>query len=176
MIRRLVTHAVFVAVAASAIHWATISLAPDFIMWRVMNVIGSVQKKAINFADRPTAAARTVVRPSPDLLYSTCLFDVSRQALKITTAAPVDTYWSVALYASNTDNFFVLNDRQANGKSATIYLVGKGQTVTPAEPGAIVVSSPTSQGLVLFRTLINDDARLGEIDQQRRQANCETVR
>jgi uncharacterized membrane protein len=38
-----------------------------------------------------------------------------------------------------------------------------------------VVSAPTSRGIVLFRTLINDDARLAEIDQQRREAGCTVI-
>jgi hypothetical protein len=37
------------------------------------------------------------------------------------------------------------------------------------------VSAPTTTALVLFRTLISDDARLAEIDQQRRVAKCENV-
>jgi uncharacterized membrane protein len=38
-----------------------------------------------------------------------------------------------------------------------------------------VISAPSTKGLVLFRTLINDDARLAEIDAQRREARCEVI-
>ena len=121
------------------------------------------------------SGSRGVVRPSPDLLYSTCVFDVSKIPLKIVTAAPTDTYWSVAFYADNTDNFYVLNDHQANGHPATIMLIGQGQSLPPQPQGTIVVSAPSLTGLVLFRTLINDDARLTEIDQQRRLAKCDPM-
>jgi uncharacterized membrane protein len=95
--------------------------------------------------------------------------------VKVTTAAPQNTYWSVAFYAANTDNFFVLNDRQANGQAATIVLVGQGQTIPSQPAGTIVVSAPTSKGIILFRTLINDEARLTELDQQRRAARCDPM-
>jgi uncharacterized membrane protein len=115
------------------------------------------------------------VKPSPDLLYSQCVYDVSRRPLKITTAAPTDTYWSVALYAANTDNFFVLNDTQAKGQPATIVLMGQGQSVPPQPEGTRFVTASTPRGIVLFRTLINDDAREAELDQQRRAAKCEPM-
>ena len=167
---------VFTLVLAAVIHYITIASAPSIIMSRVLTVIEKTSKNSINFSERPSAASRAIVRPSPDLLYSTCLYDVSRAPMKIVTGAPTDTYWSVAFYADNTDNFFVLNDKQANQKPATIILIGQGQTLPPQEAGVIVVSAPTSKGLVLFRTLINSDARLAEIDQQRRGATCDTVR
>ena len=129
----------------------------------------------ILFRDRVTSDSRQVVRPSPDLLYSICTFDVTRYPLKITTGAPTDTYWSVSFFAENTDNFHVLNDGQAQGKSATILLIGQGQKIPPQAETVTVVSAPTTTGLVLFRTLISDDARLAEIDQQRRVAKCENV-
>lgn len=172
---RLLLWIIFTAVVAAGIHWVSVAYAPSIIMSRVLTVIERNSKDGIAFGDRPTAESRQVVRPSPDLLYSTCVFDVSRSPLKITTATPTDTYWSVALYADNTDNFFVLNDTQAQGQPATILLIGQGQTVPNQQPGVIVVSAPTTRGLVLFRTLIIDEARLAEIDQQRRQSRCETI-
>lgn len=175
MILRWAKWGLFTLALATAIHWAVIAYAPTLIMWRVMGVIGGRGANMIAHTERATAAARTIVKPSPDLLYSRCLYDVSRTPMKVVTAAVPNTYWSVAFYAANTDNFFVLNDRQANGKPATIVLVGKGQTVPPQPEGTIVVSAPTPRGLVLFRTLINDDARLAEIDQERRAAKCESM-
>ena len=34
------------------------------------------------------------------------------------------SYWSIALYAANSDNFFVVNDRQAGGRPVDLVLVG----------------------------------------------------
>ena len=165
----------FTLILAAVIHWTTVAYAPTLIMSRVMSAIGAKGTNQISHGERATAASRRIVKPSPDLLYSQCVFDVSRRPLKITTAAPTDTYWSVALYASNTDNFFVLNDTQAKGQPTTIILMGSAQTVPPQPEGTLVVTTPTDRGIVLFRTLINDDAREAELDQQRRAAKCEPM-
>lgn len=161
---------------AALVHWAAITCAPELIMDRVLAARAEQGAHTIAHAERSTASSRRIVRPSPDLLYSTCLFDVSKLPLKVMTAAPADTYWSVAFYAANTDNFFVLNDTQTKGNPATIVIAGRGQTVAPQGPGVIVVSAPSDKGLVLFRTLINNDTRLAELDQQRRAAKCEAMR
>jgi uncharacterized membrane protein len=173
---RWIGWSVFTLALAAAIHVAAIAYAPTFIMSRAMTAMGGKGANTIAHVDRATAASRTIVKPSPDLLYSHCVFDLSTQPLKITTAAPVDTYWSVALYAGNTDNFYVLNDTEANGQPAMIVLVGQGQTVPPQPEGTIIVAAPSQRGIVLFRTLINDDAREPELDRMRRAASCEPLR
>ncbi len=165
----------FTLVLAAIVHWAAVAYAPTLIMSRVMSAIGAKGTNQITHNERATAAARRIVKPSPDLLYSLCVFDVSRRPLKITTAAPTDTYWSVAIYAANTDNFFVLNDTQTKGLPASIVLMGQGQTVPPQPEGTRIVTASTSRGIVLFRTLVNDDAREAELDQQRRAAKCEPM-
>ncbi len=173
MISKWLSSVVIVLAGGAVVHWAAIAYAPDLIMARVLSVRAQQGVGTIAHGERSTAASRQIVRPSPDLLYSTCIFDVSQRPLKVTTAAPSDTYWSVAFYAANTDNFFVLNDRQAQEKPATIVIVGRGQTLLPQGENVIVVSAPTDRGLVLFRTLINDDTREADLDQQRRAAKCE---
>jgi len=165
----------FTLVLAGVIHWAVVAYAPEVIMSRAMSVVGARGTNVITHGERATAASRRIVKPSPDLLYSQCVFDVSRRPLKITTAAPAGTYWSVALYAANTDNFFVLNDTEAKGQPATIVLMGPGQTVPPQPEGTRVVTAPTARGIVLFRTLIDDDTREADLDQQRRAAKCELM-
>lgn len=165
----------FVAALAAATHFAVIAYAPQVIMWRAMTLMGSKGANVVVHADRATAASRTIVKPSPDLLYSQCIYDVTRAPLKVTTAAPTNTYWSVAFYASNTDNFFVLNDGATGGNPATIVLLGKGQTLPTQPDGVLIVSPPTSRGIVLFRTLINDDAREPDLDRERRAAKCEPM-
>jgi uncharacterized membrane protein len=165
----------FTAAVAAAVHWAVVRETPNFIMSRVMSGMGARGSNAITHVDRATAASRAVVKPSPDLLYSHCVFDLSHAPLKVTTAAPEDTYWSVAFYASNTDNFYALNDRQAGGQPATLVLLGQGQSAPPQAEGTIIVSAPTQRGIVLFRTLINDDTREPELDRLRRAAKCEPM-
>jgi len=54
-------------------------------------------------------------------------------------------------------------------------LVGQGQVLEPRQEGTLVVSAPTTKGLVLFRTLIDNDAREPELDRLRRDAKCEPL-
>ena len=172
---RLLKWLVFVVVLAAGVHWAAVAYAPNVIMWRVSALMATKGANTIVHGERATAASRVVVKPSPDLLYSHCIYDVSRRPLRITTAAPTATYWSVALYGGNTDNFFVLNDTAAKGQPTTIILMGPGQVIPPQPAGTFVVSAPSMKGLVLFRTLINDDARESEIDRERRAAKCQPL-
>lgn len=175
MILRWIGWLAFTVALSAAVHWAAVRYAPDLIMSRVISGMAARGTNAITHGERATSASRTVVKPSPDLLYSFCAFDLSRTPLKVTTAAPEGTYWSVAFYASNTDNFYALNDTEARGMPATIVLLGQGQSVPPQAEGTIIVSAPTERGIVLFRTLINDDAREPELDRLRRAAKCEPM-
>jgi uncharacterized membrane protein len=172
---RWIRWTLFTLVLAGIIHWLVVAEAPSFIMWRAMAKVAQGRMNAIAHGERATEASRAIVKPSPDLLYSTCPFDVSRRPLKIVTGAPSDTYWSVALYADNTDNFFVFNDAQAKGQPATIIVLGPGQSAPADTAGTITVNSPSTRGLVLFRTLVNDENRAAEIDQARRAATCQPL-
>jgi uncharacterized membrane protein len=104
---------------------------------------------------RPTDRSRGVVMPSPDLLYTACSFDLGAGPLRVSAPIPA-TYWSVALFADNTDNFFVLDDRAAGTPSVDILLIGPGEHVEAAA-GERLVRAPSRRGIVLFRTLISRD-------------------
>ena len=172
---RWIRWAAFTLILAGIIHWVAVSEAPSIIMWRAMGRLAQGRVNSISHGERATDQSRTIVKPSPDLLYSTCAFDVGKRPLKIVTGAASNTYWSVALYADNTDNFFVLNDTAAKGQPATIILLGPGQSAPIDTAGTITVNAPSAKGLVLFRTLVNDDKREAEIDQARREATCQPL-
>jgi uncharacterized membrane protein len=120
-----------------------------------------------------TSASRSVVRPSPDLLYSAASFDVSKAPLKISAQIP-DTYWSLSFYAANTDNFFVTNDRDLDSEKAEFLLVSPNAPV-PESGHAKVVVAPTERGAVLIRLLITDESRVKELVRLQRLAVCEPV-
>lgn len=117
---------------------------------------------------------RRVVLPSPDLLYATCAFDVRQQALRIQADPKLAGYWSIALYAANSDNFFVLNDRQAAGAPVDIVLVAPGAAIPPALPdGARVVTATSGRGLLLMRVLVGNYAAEREaVEAARRTLRC----
>jgi uncharacterized membrane protein len=163
---------VFTVAIAAVVHVGLMIATPRFIMGRAMTRIaqgGGVN--TIAHARRPTAASRGIVRPSPDLLYSTCVFDLDAAggALRVHASGMPDTYWSVSAFDDDTNNFFVENDRQARG-AVDFIITAPGHFVDTTLP---VVTAPSMRGLVLFRTLINDETRLAEIDRGRRGAACE---
>ena len=69
----------------------------------------------------PTHKSRQIVMPSPDLVYSSCVYDLAAGDLVIAGELPPEGhYWSLSLYAHNTDNYFVLNDRELPERSFSI--------------------------------------------------------
>ena len=154
--------------------WAT----PRLIMNRVMNGPAAQAMNMRNqaaFLPETDAAVRRVVMPSPDLLYSVCVFDVSAGPVRVRANPGLPSYWSIALYAANSDNFFVLNDRQAGASPVDLWLVSEGPSPRgPAvPPGARVVVSPSSQGFLLLRVLISDyQSEKAVLEPARRTLQC----
>ncbi|MCW5888965.1 MAG: DUF1254 domain-containing protein [bacterium] len=159
-------------VGAAVVHTLTIRLLPWAIMRYTMRIMAHAggPNHAVH-PPRVDATARAVVRPSPDLLYSACTFDVSGGPVHVTAEVPRDTYWSISMFAADTDNFFVLSDRQANGDRVDVVVAAPGAAVT-LPPGAVRVDVPTTRGVILERTLVIDEARLPELDAVRRRFTC----
>ena len=109
--------------------------------------------------------------PSPDLLYSKCLYDVSAGPVRIQTPVP-DSYWSMSVYAANTDLVAVVNDREVQGHRLDAVFALEGQA-TPE--GVRVIQVPTARGVALFRTLVSDPAQEAPLDALRRQGSCGPV-
>lgn len=159
---------------AALVHGASVLVVPQLIMMRVMGNISKVAGiNAMTHGKRPTSAARAIVRPSPDLLYSTCVFDldVAGGALRVHASGMPDTYWSVSLFDAETNNFYVLNDRHAKDGAVDFLVIAPGAYIDGTKLPVVV--APTTRGLVLFRTLINDEMRFAQIDAARRHAACE---
>lgn len=163
---------------ALLMHLAVVWAVPRLVMYRVMNGPLAQAMQMHNhaaFAPAVDAASRGVVMPSPDMLYSLCAFDVSNGPVRVTAHPGLATYWSIALYAANSDNFFVVNDRQAGTQAVDLWLVSAGtNTLAPAVPaGSKVVVSPSRTGLLLMRVLTgNYDAEKTVLEPARRTLTC----
>jgi uncharacterized membrane protein len=154
---------------AVLVHLLAVWAAPDIIMRVAGNKIGAGIGGVLH-APPITAQSRTIVLPSPDMLYSVCLFDLSTGPMHITANPKLSSYWSIALYAANSDNFFVLNDQQARGKPVDLQLVSS-QSAAAASPGAVV--APTDSGLLLMRVLTGDyEAEKAVLEPARRSLQC----
>jgi uncharacterized membrane protein len=162
-------------VVAAAVHVASVFALPHLIMARTMAGIaraaGGVNR--IGHGQRPTAASRGVVRPSPDLLYSTCVYDLdaAHGALHVHAGGMPATYWSVSAFDADTDNFYVINDRKARGGGVDFLIIAPGAFIDGTKLPVVV--APTRKGIVLFRTLIDDEAHVADIDRARHGAACE---
>ena len=164
---------------AILVHLAAVWAAPRLIMQVLMNGPMAKSMNMHNQAAYPpavTAASRTVVMPSPDMLYSVCAFDLRNGPVRVTADPKLPSYWSIALYAANSDNFFVVNDRQAAGKPVDLWLVSDTTYASaPLRPpqGSTVVVSPSNTGFLLMRVLTgNYDAEKDQLEPARRTLQC----
>lgn len=163
---------------ASLVHVLAIWAAPYLIMQILMNGPTARTMNMQNQAAFPppvTAAARSVVMPSPDLLYSVCAYDTTNGPVHITANPRLPSYWSIALYAANSDNYFVVNDRKAQGQPISLWLVSEGANphVQPVPKGAQVVVSPSRRGFLLMRVLTGDYAtEQSVVEPARRTLRC----
>jgi len=121
----------------------------------------------------PTEKSRDVVKPSPDLLYALCIFDISAGPVRI-SALPSPGYWSIALYARNSDNFFHLNDLEVKGDRVELILSAAGQNaeLKARYPDAIVVHPASTVGLMLTRSLVLDPDNIKTVIEARSSTHC----
>ena len=176
--QRLWFYRVLTLVATAVlVHLFAIWALPRGIMWVLMHGPMATHLNMHNQAAFPppvTAQSRSVVLPSPDLLYSVCVFDVSLGPVRVMANPALPSYWSVALYAANSDNFFVVNDRQTDGKPVDLLLVSGHQTSsTVASPDSRVIVTPSDTGFLLMRVLTgNYDAEKAIVEPARRTLTC----
>ncbi len=111
----------------------------------------------------PDESSRTVVRPSPDLLYGSCIYNLDTGPLLIEAQVP-HRYWSMQFYQMNTDNFAGItnqrDERHRIGKLVKVTLIGPQDD--PANYQGTVFQSPTVRGMVLLRA-----SAIGDISGQR---------
>jgi uncharacterized membrane protein len=136
---------------AIATHFAIVFAMPRVLMNTAFDRV-SAHAAHINQwieAPRVTAASRTIVRPSPDLHYDACAYDLSHGPVVMRVAA-WPNYWSLSLFAENSDNFYVIDDREAHdGAEVTLIRAGHEHP----KDAARVVESPTERGIALVRRL-----------------------
>ncbi len=123
------------------------------------------------FAHSPlaTSASRAVVRPSPDLAYSSCVVDLSGGPVRVAVPALPARYWSLSVFDARTDVAFVANNVERRGAPIAIVLAKAGQA-TP--PGSTVVTLEGNRAIALVRALVEDRAAFPALDRARRGAVC----
>ena len=160
------------ALVALLAHLAATWYAPRYIMQRTMDAVAASDGANV-FINRPVGDAECprVVRPSPDLMYSLCVLDLAAGPVRI--RAPASTpYTSVSVFAANSDNVFVQNDRALADAAAGFDVVGGARRTKRSgrrDHGATAFRART----VPVRRGITDAQQAQELDELRRQALCE---
>jgi uncharacterized membrane protein len=156
---------------AAGIHYATILIYPRALMAYVEHkLLKKGKKNEVGHGSRPTPEDRDVVAPCPDLIYSVCVFDVSETPLRI-TAPLTGSYMSLSFYADNSDNFFVMNDREVEGGKFDVILAGPAADDISME-GVRAVRAPSATGILLFRYFAGQGSNAEEIVSRQKQIEC----
>ena len=160
--------------AAAALAWqATLVATPRLIMAVAVKRLAEAGGLNRMFhAPLPAAGRRTIVRPSPDLAYSSCPFDLAAGPLLVETAPVPAPYWSLSVFDRRTDVVFVRNRRDTGGAPVRIVLARPWQEV-PA--GIEAVRLKGDRGIALVRILVPDRSRFAPLDRARRAGSCRTV-
>ena len=174
--QRALTWMAATAVLSVAIHYATIHWYPTLYMSSCLRqLVARVGMHQFVHASPPTWDNReTTCLPSPDLIYSAAAFDLSAGPLRVTVPV-AGPYTSVSLYAANTDNFFVTNDRHVPRDKFDFILVGPA-TPDPGAAGIPVIRAPSTTGGILVRFFVGDRDDLNTIESVRRQMGCSVLK
>jgi uncharacterized membrane protein len=177
--RWLVPGAAAVAIGVSA-YVATL-IATPFVLMRIAEARVGAQAGVNHFAFGPmtTAQNQTIIRPSPDLSYSICVFQIPEEGYVLIEVAPVPGhYWSVSVFDARTDAAAVRTDRDTGGKAAKLVIHRRptsGQAhlgYDTAPEGYEPVPVDYDRGIVLIRILLNDKSEFAVIDAVRRKSSC----
>lgn len=170
---RIMISAAAFAAAALVGYFGAQALIPRVIMGAATKGVAARGSfNAMAYGKLATPDNQPIVRPSPDLAYSTCAFDLANGPVRINVVPVPDRYSSLSVFDAQTDVVFVRNDIQAGGKPYSIILARDDQT---APPGGEVVRMKYDRGIALIRLLLANPAEIDGLDAVRRQSTCAAV-
>ena len=142
--------------------YALAMLVPHLVMERLYQKIAEASEpNQLNLTPRPDENSRWVVRPSPDLLYASCLYNLEQGPVLISAPVP-ERYWSMQFYQMNTGNFAgITNQRDQQSRVGTrVEVTLVGPEANPANYSGEVIQSPSTRGVILLRaSAIGDDSQ-----------------
>ena len=162
----------FVLLAAIVVgHLAVLYGAPGIIMHSAMTAMEQrgLPQHGFKLAPRMTPQTQRVVRASPDIAYSICLFDFSDgvDAVEIEMAAWPD-YSSLSLYDARTNNFLTF---RGEGERFAMRLLPP-----LSEPEGFSIPAPTKRGIVLIRRLAPNEADYRAVEKIAVKDSCRAIR
>lgn len=150
-----------------ATHAITVWYLPRLAMSTAMSRLEALGGEANQIIHVPATdeTSRRVVRPSPDLLYSVCLLDLSDGPVRL-RSADWGGYMSLSLFAANTDNVFSVNELQVDGNIDL--------TVSNGATGDVDLGS--MRGIAIIRRLATSEESLRQAQAIRADGDsCEQV-
>lgn len=119
-----------------------------------------------------TPENQPIVRPSPDLAYSACPYDLTGGPLVVTVVPVAGRYSSLSVFDGRTDVIFVRNDVEAAGRPYRIAIALPDQQVAP---GLETVRTRETRGIALIRLLLTRPEELPQLQSARAQSTCATI-
>lgn len=107
------------------------------------------------------------VSPSPDLLYSYLVFDVSRAAILVEFPVHAE-FWVNQMVGDNTDTFAYVGYKDQLDRPIRLVLFNHESPMFEAPEDAKLIEAPSNTGTFLLRYLIRNKRDLAEIDAKRR--------
>jgi uncharacterized membrane protein len=164
--------------AATLGFWLVLNWVPGFLMDKALGRLTSFGPGYNQVFHGPITdeTSRRVVRPSPDILYSVCAYDLSEGDVEISVPWPTDeSYASVSFYDANTNNYDVLSDREISGEPNTQIRLMRSLATPVTQPGDVsarLTFSPTTTGLALYRRVLMGDTPIEQVEHERRAFSC----
>ena len=166
--KRLIGPLALCIVLGLATHAAIVHYAPSFIMDRAMTMLGQrgTPVHGFNLAPQMRPETQSVVRPSPDLAYSACMFDFAEapNGVRVVMAA-YDGYSSLSFFDAETNNF------------KTIRGSGEPQQTFMHPPWASdpTHAAPSDKGIVLIRRLAPTNEDYAQVTETAKGDICEPL-
>lgn len=136
-------------------------IAPNLIMQALhRGVVDQYGENSFGLIPLPDETSREVVRPSPDLFYGICAYNVEHGPVIIEALVPAK-YWSMQFYQMNTDNFNGFSNQR--DESYRVNALAKITLISASDDQnkyqGQVVQSPTDKGVMMIRvSAIGDQA------------------
>jgi uncharacterized membrane protein len=177
MNRRLAILVACTLAMGAVVHVAVVRLVPIAVATMFMSRVAAAHGvNHVVATALPTDTARTVVKPSPDLLYAACVYDISAGPVYVLIDPPAG-YWSLSLFSRNTDNYFTVDGADVKGGRAEL-VIGATEAAAQAQrdfPDATFVAAPGASGVMLARVLVLDPAHMAAELAAQHSVRCEAL-
>ena len=167
------------AVGAVIVHIATLLLIPavsDIDTWTRLSAFGNLNEfHEIAITGSAAASIRAL---DPTFQVAACQFDLADGTVRISSEGTAP-FWSLSIYNRRGENIFSINDRTANDAQLDVIVATPAQVVemrkalTPELDTSILAETDISEGFVVLRAFVEDEAMKPEVAAFLDAATCD---